>query len=284
MSPTLRSAAGSDIGRRRSMNQDSAATRPRLLVVADGMGGHAHGEVASTTAVEALLDMDERLRDVDLADVDLLATLGEAIEDAAGRLTALAHDDPDLRGTGTTVVAFLCDGARMGVAHIGDSRAYLLRGGALSRLTRDHTLVQTLVDEGRLSAEEAAAHPRRSWLIRTLQEDTTAEPDLFLLEAQIGDRYLVCSDGLTAVLDDDAVQQSLAAEPERAATVTRLIELANAGGGPDNITCIVADVVESADHPADDETPLIVGAAAALDRGSVPVGSGITPTAVPAQE
>ena len=156
MSPTLRSAVGSDVGRRRSMNQDSAATTSRLLAVADGMGGHAHGEVASTVAVAALLDLDTRLSSADLDKADLLGELGATIGDAAERLTELAKENPDLRGTGTTVVALLVNGLRIGVAHIGDSRAYLLRDGELSRLTRDHTMVQAMVDEGRLSEEEAA--------------------------------------------------------------------------------------------------------------------------------
>ncbi|HYH31958.1 MAG TPA: protein phosphatase 2C domain-containing protein, partial [Pseudonocardia sp.] len=131
MSPTLRFAAGSDVGRRRETNQDSAVTTPRMLAVADGMGGHAHGEVASAVAVAALLDLDAQLRESDLGDVDLLAALRGAVEDAAARLTDLAQQDPDLRGTGTTVVAFLVDGTRIGVLHLGDSRAYLLRDGEL---------------------------------------------------------------------------------------------------------------------------------------------------------
>lgn len=260
MSPTLRSAAGSDVGRRRTMNQDSAATTPRLLVVADGMGGHPHGEVASAVAVTALLELDARLEPVDLGGVDLLAVLGEAIGHAADRLTAMARQDPELRGTGTTVVAFLVDGPRIGVAHIGDSRAYLLRAGELRRLTRDHTLVQALVDEGRISAEEAAAHPRRSWLIRTLQDGTTAEPDLFQVDGSRGDRFLICSDGLTTVLTDPEIAEVLATVAEPAEAVARLIELSNAAGGPDNITCIVSDLREGAE-PAT-EVPVVVGAAA----------------------
>jgi Serine/threonine protein phosphatase len=260
MSPTLRSAAGSDVGRRRPMNQDSAATTPRLLTVADGMGGHAHGEVASTVAVSALLELDSRLRTAGLGDVDLLAALSEAIAEAGERLTALALEDPDLRGTGTTVVAFLVDGTRIGVAHIGDSRAYLLRGGELHRLTSDHTLVQSLVDEGRITLEEAAVHPRRSWLIRTLQDNTPAEPDLFPLEGQVGDRFLICSDGATAVLDDPEIREVLATVADPDAAVARLIELANDGGGPDNITCVVADLLDGI-QPGD-ETPVVVGAAA----------------------
>jgi len=260
MSPTLRSAVGSDVGRRRPMNQDSATTTPRLLAVADGMGGHAHGEVASAVAVQALLDLDARLSGADLEQVDLLGELGSTIGDAVARLTTLAQQDPDLRGTGTTVVAFLVSGLRIGVAHIGDSRAYLLRDNELHRLTRDHTMVQAMVDEGRLSEAEAAVHPRRSWLVRTLQEDTPAEPDLFLLEARVGDRYLICSDGVTAVLDDPDLHEVLIAEDEPAEAVARLIELANEGGGPDNITCVVADLVD--ESVVADEAPVVVGSAA----------------------
>lgn len=260
MAPTLRTAVGSDVGRRRPMNQDSAAITPRLLAVADGMGGHAHGEVASAVAIRALLDLDARLTGIDLERADLLAELNGAIGEAAARLTGLAQQDPDLRGTGTTVVAFLVSGLRIGVAHIGDSRAYLLRDTELRRLTRDHTLVQAMVDEGRLSEAEAAVHPRRSWLVRTLQEDTAADPDLFLLESRVGDRYLICSDGVTAVLDDVELQEVLAAEDDPASAVARLIEMANEGGGPDNITCVVADVVDGPDES--EGKPVVVGSVA----------------------
>jgi len=262
MSPTLRFAAGSDIGRRRSMNQDSACTSSRLLAVADGMGGHAHGEFASSTAISALAELDLSLRGVDLAQVDLLATLADAIGQAAAQLTAAARHDPELRGSGTTVVAMLVDGTRFGFLHIGDSRAYVLRDGELGRLTRDHTLVQALVDEGRISAEEAEDHPRRSVLVRTLQDGGSVEPDLFEHVAVVGDRYLLCSDGVTAVLSDPEVHEVLSTLAEPAAVVDRLIELANAGGGPDNITCVVADLV---DGPAatDESAPLIVVGAAA---------------------
>jgi len=260
MPPTLRSAVGSDVGRRRENNQDSAVTSPRILAVADGMGGHAHGEVASAVAISALLDLDARLRDVELGGIDLLAALRETIDDAAARLTGLAQQNPDLRGTGTTVVAFVVDGTRIGVLHLGDSRAYLLRDGQLHRLTRDHTLVQSLVDEGRISEAEAATHPRRSWLVKTLQDSSTPEPDLFHVEGRPGDRYLICSDGVTAVLGDAQLQEILVAAGEPAAAVADLVAGANAGGGPDNITCIVADLVAGAEP--EDDTPVVVGAAA----------------------
>jgi PPM family protein phosphatase len=260
MPPTLRSAVGSDVGRRRENNQDSAVTSPRILAVADGMGGHAHGEVASAVAISAILDLDARLRGVDLAGVDLLAVLREAVEEAGARLTGLAQQNPDLRGTGTTVDALLVDGARIGALHLGDSRAYLLRDGQLQRLTRDHTLVQSLVDEGRISEAEAASHPRRSWLVKTLQDGSTPEPDLFHIDGVPGDRYLICSDGVTAVLEDAQLHEVLATVAEPAAAVAELIARANAGGGPDNITCIIADLQEGA--VPEDDTPVVVGSAA----------------------
>lgn len=262
MPPTLRFAVGSDIGRRRSMNQDSGCSSPRLLAVADGMGGHAHGEVASAVAIAELANLDIRLRDAGTAGADLLALLQDAVARAAARLTDEASHNPDLRGAGTTVVAMLLDGTRAGFVHLGDSRAYLLRDGELLQLTRDHTLVQALVDEGRLSAEEAADHPRRSVLVRTLQAGGRDEPDLFEYEARLGDRYLLCSDGVTAVLSDQDLLDVLSTAAEPAEVVERLIELANAGGGPDNITCVVGDVVEdTAPGPAE---PVVVGAAAAI--------------------
>lgn len=244
MTPTVRSAAGSDIGRRRAVNQDSAYTSSRLLAVADGMGGHAHGEVASALAIGAIAEADAGLDDADLLTVDLLEPLRVAVDIAARRLTDVADSDPSLRGTGTTLVALLVDGTRVGVAHVGDSRAYLMRDAELHQLTHDHTLVQSLVDEGRITPDEAADHPRRSVLVRTLQEGSPAEPDLFLIEGRIGDRYLVCSDGVTGVLSDDELQDVLADVPEPADAVDRIIEMANEGGGPDNITCVVADLVD----------------------------------------
>ncbi|MGE3289511.1 MAG: PP2C family serine/threonine-protein phosphatase [Pseudonocardia sp.] len=265
MPPTLHFAVGSDIGRRRSMNQDSGCSSPRLLAVADGMGGHAHGEVASAIAIAELATMDVALRDGGLVGADLLGELRKAVARAAARLTDEAAQNPELRGAGTTVVAMLVDGTRAGIVHIGDSRAYLLRDGELVRLTRDHTLVQALVDEGRISAEEAADHPRRSVLVRTLQAGGHDEPDLFSREVSVGDRYLLCSDGVTAVLSDADLHDVLTSLAEPTEVVDRLIELANAGGGPDNITCVIADVVESeADGRVGPTEPVVVGAAAAI--------------------
>jgi PPM family protein phosphatase len=262
MPPTLRFAVGSDIGRRRAMNQDSGFSSSRLLAVADGMGGHAHGEVASAMVIAALAELDLTLRDGGTADLDLLAALRHAVAQAAARLTEDAGHDPELRGAGTTVVAMLVDGYRVGILHIGDSRVYMVRDGELERLTKDHTLVQALVDEGRISAEEAVDHPRRSVLIRTLQAGGHDEPELLAHQARLGDRYLLCSDGVTAVLSDDDLLDALSAHEDPGEVVEQLIAQANAGGGPDNITCVVADVVDGASlTPAE---PVVVGAAAAI--------------------
>jgi serine/threonine protein phosphatase PrpC len=259
MTLTLRAAAGSDIGRRRRLNQDSACASPRLLAVADGMGGHAHGEVASAIAIGTLVELDRGFAAGDLAEVDLVGALGAAVADVARRLTEAARQDPELGGTGTTLVAMLVDGERIGTAHVGDSRIYLLRDGQLQRLTHDHTFVQALVDEGRLSEEEAAEHPRRSVLVRTLQEGVAPEPDLFEVEGRAGDRFLLCSDGVTAVLDDAEIHRALL-DGEPRDVVDRMIALADDGGGPDNITCVVADLVEGRDGEADE--PVVVGAVA----------------------
>ncbi|MEQ3554055.1 PP2C family serine/threonine-protein phosphatase [Pseudonocardia nematodicida] len=243
----LRSAIGSDVGRRRTSNQDSGATTGRLLIVADGMGGHAHGEIASATTVSAFTEMDARLPE-DLSDVDLDAELNSVLADATDRLGQRASDDPETRGMGTTVVSLLLTGEQLALAHIGDSRIYRLRAGELDQLTHDHTMVQQLVDQGQITPEEAAHHPRRSVLMRALSTDHAPEPDLDRIDIAEGDRFLLCSDGVTAVLDDDALRQELGSGTEPEDVVARLIELSNDGGGPDNITAIVADVV---DVPAD---------------------------------
>ncbi|MEN3303418.1 protein phosphatase 2C domain-containing protein [Pseudonocardia sp.] len=259
MALALRSAIGSDVGRRRSANQDSATAGDRLLAVADGMGGHAHGEVASALTIAALTTLDDRLPD-DLGAVDLLAELGAAVEDASNRLAAHAEQDPDTLGMGTTVVALLFDGTHLGLAHVGDSRIYLLSGGRLRQITHDHTMVQQLVDEGQITPEEALTHPRRSVLMRALSTDHPPEPDLLLLEPEVGERYLLCSDGVTAVLPDHVVGEILASFPDPDEAVAQLIALSNEGGGPDNITCVVVDVVDEPD--AQPQGRRIVGAAA----------------------
>lgn len=244
---TLHYAAGSDVGRQRGGNEDSAYATVRLLAVADGMGGHAAGEVASAQAVAALEELDTRLADTDLSEVDLGEELAGAIATAADRLERSVADNPDLTGMGTTVTAMLWDCPRFALAHIGDSRCYHLRDDVLTQLTRDHTMVQTLVDQGRLTPDVAERHPSRSVLVRALLAGIPAEPDVSLHTAEAGDVYLLCSDGLTDVVKVDEIHRALAHVASKDTTcdeaVTALIDLANEGGGPDNITCVVAHVV-----------------------------------------
>ena len=236
----LRYAVGSDHGLHRTLNEDSAYASARLLAVADGMGGHAHGEVASSLAIAAISELDHP---AELTDP--LAALSEAIRDAVHRLQEATEADSSMKGMGTTLTALLWDGVQLYVAHLGDSRAYRVREDTLTQITHDHTLVQSLVDEGRLSAEQAQQFPLRSMLVRALQSSGSGEPDLFSCDPQPQDRYLLCSDGLTEVVDPEAIQHVLTSTTDREQAVRQLIDLANEAGGPDNITCVIADLVEA---------------------------------------
>jgi protein phosphatase len=233
----VRYAVQSDIGLHRQDNEDSAYAGARLLAVADGMGGHAGGELASAAVIEALRPLDTQV-----PAGELLNALDHAVRRANSALRDIVKADPSLRGMGTTLTALLWSGSQLGLVHIGDSRAYLVRDGKVFQITHDHTMVQSLLDDGKITAEEVAAHPQRSMLLRALS-DVSSEPDLQLREARPGDRYLLCSDGLHEVAAADSITRVLltVADPDQAAT--DLIALAIDGGGPDNITCIVADVV-----------------------------------------
>ncbi len=234
----VRFAAQSDIGLVRSRQEDRAYAGSRVLAVADGLGGHSGGDRASATAIDAL-----KVLEGDGGSADPLAALGQAVQRAGAELRALAESDPALDGLGTTLTAFLWSGTQLALVHIGDSRAYLLRDGSLFRLTEDHTYVQSLVSEGQISAEEAATHPRRRLLVRALDGTTDPQPDLSLHAVKPGDRYLLCTDGLHAVVGDAEIQAAVgvAADPER--VTGDLITMANSAGGPDNIACAVADIV-----------------------------------------
>ena len=266
MTLQLRYAAVSDRGLLRDGNEDSVYAGPRLLAVADGMGGHAAGEVASAVAIASLAPLDE-----DAPGADLLDALRDAAESANARLREMVDADGALDGMGTTLTAMLWAGNRFGVLHVGDSRAYLLRGGQLAQITHDHTLVQTLVDEHRISPDEANHHPQRSLLTRALDGREGVDPDLSVREARAGDRYLLCTDGLSGVVSLQTMLETLQTE-EREAAARRLVELALRGGGPDNITVIVADVVEAGGRGGNE---VLVGGAAATspETNSLPVGS-----------
>jgi serine/threonine protein phosphatase PrpC len=256
MTLALRYAVRSDVGLLREGNEDSAYAGPNLLAIADGMGGHAAGEVASSVAISALVGLD-----TDLPQDQMLSSLATAVAQANNTLHEMSIEDPSVEGMGTTLTALLWSKGTIAICHIGDSRAYLLRDGDFHQITRDHTLVQSLVDDGRLSPAQAATHPQRSLVMRALQSGTEAEPDLSLIEAKAKDRYLLCSDGLSDVVSEDTLRDTLTRFTDRDQAVTQLIELAIRGGGPDNITCIVADVVENEADPQTGQVSLVVGAA-----------------------
>jgi serine/threonine protein phosphatase PrpC len=234
--PTLaiRYAAGCDTGAVRDSNEDAAYASDRLLAVADGMRGPG-GAAASAAALDALKPLE--LADVPAA--DLLTMLAGAVTEADRTVRALATDDHQ---PVTTLTALMRSGSQLALVHIGDTRAYLLRGGELFLLTQDHTWVQDQVDQGRLERVQAAAHPQRAVLVRALGGGQQVEADLALRTALPGDRYLLCSDGLSAVVDRAALRSTLstAIDPEHA--VRQLFGLAQAKGAPDNIACVIADV------------------------------------------
>lgn len=268
MSIGIRYAARSDVGMLREGNEDSAYAGSHLLAVADGMGGHVGGEIASAAAIGELRKLDH-----DLPAGELLAALEHTVKAANDKLHRIVESDPALQGMGTTLTAMLWSGSQIALVHIGDSRAYLLRDGSLFQITHDHTLVQSLVDEGRISPDEAASHPQRSLLLRALDGRSEVDPDLSLREAKVGDRYLLCSDGLSGVVTAETIFQVLTEYPDPEAAVRQLIDLANRGGGPDNITCVIADVVDLAQHRPG-AAPMAVGAAANAQRADLPDGSG----------
>ncbi|HEX2131726.1 MAG TPA: protein phosphatase 2C domain-containing protein [Actinophytocola sp.] len=261
MTLVLRYAARSDRGLVRSNNQDSVYAGPRLLSLADGMGGHAAGEVASKVVIAALAPLDD-----DEPGEDLLAQLREATQAGNGAIAELVASDPELDGMGTTLTAILFAGSRIGLVHIGDSRAYLQRGGQFAQITHDDTFVQSLIDEGRITEDEAASHPQRSLLLKALTGHEV-EPNLTIREARPGDRYLLCSDGLSGVVTHETLADTIKI-PDAQACADRMIELALKGGGPDNVTVIVADVV---DIDFGEDAPIVGGAAGnGQDQGPQP--------------
>jgi protein phosphatase len=239
----IRYAVLSDIGLVRESNQDAVHAGARLLAVADGFG--AGGAPASSAAVQTLIALTA---DPSLLVGDLLNSLQDAViaaNQAIGQITTVASDDE--RMTGTTLTAMVWTGSQLALVHIGDSRAYLLRAGELFQITHDHTVVQAMVDSGRLSPEEATSHPQRALLLRALDGKVVPTPEIRLHDARPGDRYLLCSDGLSAVIEDDEIRRVVGtvADPQQA--VAELVQLVRAAGAPDNVSCVIADVTDNAD-------------------------------------
>ena len=301
MNLLLRYAIRSHVGLIREGNEDSGYAGPTLLAIADGMGGAAAGELASSVVLATMARLDAASGETrlstplsadtmqisahDLQSLEAgvhpadqpgmgepdLAALGGAVVTANERLRAIVLERPELEGMGTTLTAMLWSGSRFGMVHVGDSRAYRLRDGLLEQMTADHTWVQRLIDEGRITEEEAGHHPQRSLLMRALDGRTQVEADIGTFDAFAGDRYLLCSDGLSGFVSQETLAETLASYSEPQAAVDALIELALRAGGPDNITCIVADTIDGGSGGpggANAETailgtvtPVVVGAA-----------------------
>ena len=226
----LRVGAQTDVGRVRKGNEDSYMARDPLYAVADGMGGHQGGEVASKLALETIGEGD--------------GPVEQLVQDANAAVFKKASQDPGLSGMGTTLTLLRVDGDVIRIGHVGDSRAYMLRGGELQRLTKDHTVVERLVEDGKLTAEEAEIHPQRSILTRALGVDERLQVDQAVIEPRPGDRLLLCSDGLTGMIPEGSISKILAEHADPQGAADALVEAANQAGGQDNITAIVIDVLE----------------------------------------
>jgi serine/threonine protein phosphatase PrpC len=235
---SIRYATARDNGSGRDSNEDAVYASDRLFAVADGMRGPG-GSAASAAAIDTI----KLLEQTDASAVDLLTMRAGAVAEADRTVRALATDGHQ---PVTTLTAMLRRDSQLALVHIGDTRAYLLRGGELSQLTQDHTWVQSQVDQGRLDRRAAAEHPQRALLVRALGAGQQVEADLALRTALVGDRYLLCSDGLSAVVDRDTLGAALSATEDPQQTVQGLIDLCYAAGAPDNISCVVADVVAAA--------------------------------------
>jgi PPM family protein phosphatase len=266
MTLQLRYVAHSEIGLIRKNNQDSGYASPHLLVVADGMGGAAAGDLASAVAIDTI-----RKIDAPTTGQEMLEVLAGAIHQANDKIADLVESDLSLEGMGTTVTGAMFDGAQLGLAHIGDSRAYLLHDDHLQRLTHDHTWVQSLVDDGKISENEAAMHPHRSLLLKVLNGQPTNDPDLAVVPVVAGDRLMFCSDGVCGLIDDDVIEAALRL-PDVSDAAQRLVGEALQEGGIDNITVIVADVVESGGT----DDVIVLGAASEhrIPANGVPRGQG----------
>lgn len=252
MTLVLEYVARSDRGLVRANNEDSVYAGARLLALADGMGGHAAGEVASQLVIQAMQPLDD-----DEPGGNILDLLHRAMDLGNDAIAAQVEANPELEGMGTTLTALLFSGTRVGLCHVGDSRAYLLRDDELSQITRDDTFVQALVDEGRITPEAAHTHPQRSLIMRALT-GTEVDPTLTMREVRAGDRYMLCSDGLSDVVSEETIADTMASVSDAAACADRLVELALRGGGPDNVTVIIADVV---DTEFGESRPIVGGAA-----------------------
>lgn len=260
-------AAKSDVGMVRSNNEDSGYAGPHLLAMADGMGGHAGGDVASSTIVAALVGLDEQAFSGEQATDALLSCIQRANADLGRQI----EEDARLEGMGTTLIAMLRARDKLVLAHIGDSRAFLVREGKVAQITKDHSFVQQLVDQGRITAEEAQTHPQRSLVTKVLTGQPDDEPDVVVRQAIVGDRYLIASDGLTDYVARDTIDEVLVSTKVPAECADRLVQLALKAGAPDNVTVVIGDVVDLTRGPVPSDVPEVVGAATVQRKGTRPI-------------
>jgi PPM family protein phosphatase len=257
VSTPILSAAASHVGKIRASNQDSGSVGNHLFVVADGMGGHAGGDVASALAIRHLVGLDRPYGSVEEAREEFY----RGILDAGKELTRAVADHPELTGMGTTISGMVRVGDKVVVAHIGDSRIYLLRDGVLEQITADHTFVQRLVDSGRITPEEAAVHPRRSVLMRVLGDvDVEPEIDTHVLDTKPGDRWLLCSDGLSGYVQEREIAEILLTTHDPEEACDKLIQASLAEGAPDNVTAVIVHIENTDTSPP--REPHVVGSAA----------------------
>ena len=240
-------SARTAIGLARSGNEDSALTSSSLLAVADGMGGHAGGEVASQIAIKTLASMAPMLTAPDIDTDSIEDLLLNSLHTIDGEISRVASDEIELRGMGTTLTALLIRDGRVALLHVGDSRCYRLRGNTFEQLTHDHTVLQELLDSGTISMSDAAEHPQRSMLTQVLMGEGTVSPVLMVYEVNSKDRFLLCSDGLSSVLTEKEIK-SLLKKSNRDEAVVALIEATYINGAPDNVTVVVADVIDAEEH------------------------------------
>ena len=250
---SLRFAARSEVGKIRRNNEDAGFAATDLLVVADGMGGHEAGELASAATVAAVVAAAATSSEAD----EVLGQLAEAVITSGEYIADVVAGNRNLSGMGTTMTAIALRSDRIAMAHVGDSRAYVYRDGELRQMTKDHTFVQGLVDSGEITLEEAAVHPRRNLMMRAIDGIHAVEVDLSVRETHEGDRYLLCSDGLCGVINSTKIAECLAAA-DLTQAVTLLIDAAMAAGAPDNITVVLADVVSD----SIEIDPVLIGSAA----------------------
>jgi serine/threonine protein phosphatase PrpC len=248
-------SARSAIGLARSGNEDSALTCSSLLAVADGMGGHAGGEVASKIAIKTLATLIPVLTAPDIDTDSIEDLLLNSLHTIDGEISRIASDEIELRGMGTTLTALLIKDGRVALLHVGDSRCYRLRGNTFEQLTHDHTVLQELLDSGAISISEAHDHPQRSMLTQVLMGEGSVAPVLMVYEVNSKDRFLLCSDGLSSVLTEKEIK-SLLKKSNRDEAVEALIEATYVNGAPDNVTVVIADVIDTEEHAVE-----LIGAA-----------------------